>query len=85
VTPEHMVGALDEQGAEIDVAGLSDAELRVSGARLASSRSESQIATHIPASPPRSPTAHPNLPRCETTFRSREVLERLASLKWRLF
>ena len=49
MTPEHMVGALDEQGAEIDVARLGDAELRVSSAGLASSWSQSQVATHIPA------------------------------------
>ena len=50
MTPEHMVSALDEQGAQIDIAGLGDAELRVSSTRLASSWSQSQIATHVPAS-----------------------------------
>ena len=48
MTPEHMVGALDEQGAQIDVAGLGDAELRVSSARRASSWSQSHTATYVP-------------------------------------
>jgi hypothetical protein len=48
VTPQHMVGALDEQGAQIDVPGLGDAELRVSGTRLASSWSQSQVTAHHP-------------------------------------
>jgi hypothetical protein len=50
VTAKHMVGALDEQGAQIDVPGLGDAELGVSSARLTSSWSQSQVATHVPAS-----------------------------------
>ena len=50
VPSEDMVGALDEQGSEIDIARLGDAQLRISLAGLAASRSESEIAAHIPTS-----------------------------------
>src|ERR1039458_8102324 len=45
-----MVGALDQQRPEVDVAGLGDAELRVAVPGLAASRPQAEIAAHIPAS-----------------------------------
>ena len=50
MTAEYMIGALDEQRAQIDIPGFGDAELRVSSARLASSWSQSQVATYVPTS-----------------------------------
>jgi hypothetical protein len=50
MTAEHTIDALNQQGEQIEVANLGDAELKVSAARLASSRSQSQIAAHISAS-----------------------------------
>ena len=50
VSSEEMIGALDEQGSEIDVARLGDAELRISLAGLAAPRSQAEIAANISAS-----------------------------------
>jgi hypothetical protein len=41
MSSEDMIGALDEQGSEIDIARLGDAELRISLTGLAAPRSES--------------------------------------------
>src|ERR1035441_5545765 len=46
-----MVGALDQQRPEVDVASLGDAELRVAVSGLAASRPQAEIAAHIPAAP----------------------------------
>jgi hypothetical protein len=51
VTTGHVVGALDQQGAEVDISSLGDAKLRVSSTGLTSSWSQSQVATHIAALP----------------------------------
>jgi len=45
-----MVGALDQQTSEVDVASLGDAKLRVPISGLAASRPQAEIAAHIPAS-----------------------------------
>ena len=45
MTTEHVVSALDEQGAKVDISSLGDAELRVSSAGLTSSWSQAQVAT----------------------------------------
>jgi hypothetical protein len=50
VPSEDMVGALDEQGSEIDIPRPGDAELRISLTGLAAPRSESEIAANIPTS-----------------------------------
>jgi hypothetical protein len=50
VAPEHMVGTLDKQRSKIDIAGLSDAELRISLPGLTAPRSQSQITTYVPTS-----------------------------------
>jgi hypothetical protein len=47
---KHMVGALDQQRPEVDIASLGDAELRVAVPGLAASRPQAEIAAHIPAS-----------------------------------
>ena len=54
MSSEDMIGALDEQGSEIDIARLGDAELRISLTGLAAPRSESEIATNVPTSLERS-------------------------------
>src|SRR5258708_6947822 len=45
-----MVGALDQQRTQVDVASLGDAELRVAVARLAASRPQAEITAHIATS-----------------------------------
>ena len=45
---KYVVGTLDQQATEIDVAGLADAELRISVARLAASWPQAKV-----AAPPR--------------------------------
>jgi hypothetical protein len=52
VSPENLVGTLDQRRAQIDVAGLGNAELRIwiSFAGLAAPRSQAEIATHIATS-----------------------------------
>jgi hypothetical protein len=45
-----MVGTLDQQTSEIDVAGLCDAELRVSISGLTASRSQAEVTTYISTS-----------------------------------
>jgi hypothetical protein len=45
-----MVGTLDQLASQIDVAGFCDAELRISIAGLATSRSQAQIATDVSTS-----------------------------------
>ena len=45
-----MVGAFDQQRSEVDVASLGDAELCVAIPGLAASRTQAEIAAHIPAS-----------------------------------
>ena len=50
VRPKHMVGALDQQRAQIDVAGLGDAELRIALAGLAATRSQAEITANIATS-----------------------------------
>src|SRR5450432_3605507 len=47
---ENMVGALDQQRTQIDVASLGDAELWVAVSGLAASRPQAEIAAHITAS-----------------------------------
>src|SRR5216683_5964514 len=44
---EDMVGTFDQQASQVDVAGLGDAELRISISRLTASRSETEIAPDI--------------------------------------
>ena len=46
--PKYMVRALDQKTSQIDVAGLGDAELRITIARLTASWSQPEIATHVP-------------------------------------
>src|SRR5450432_1312967 len=48
--PEHMVGALDQQRTQVDVARLSDAELRVAFAGLAAPWAQSEITAYIATS-----------------------------------
>jgi hypothetical protein len=45
-----MVAALNQQGSQIDVAGLGDAELRIAVSGLAASRPQAEIAAHVPTS-----------------------------------
>ena len=45
--PKDMVGTLDQQASEIDVAGLRDAELRIAVSGLTASRSQTKIAPNI--------------------------------------
>jgi hypothetical protein len=47
VRAEDVVGTLDQQASEISVAGLGDAELRVSISGLAASRSQAEVAANI--------------------------------------
>ena len=47
---ENMVGALDQQGTQVDVASLGDTELRIAVARLAASRPQAEITAHIATS-----------------------------------
>jgi hypothetical protein len=42
-----MVGTFDQKAPQVDVAGLSDAELRIAITRLTASGSETEIATNI--------------------------------------
>src|SRR5271156_1251442 len=44
-----MAGTLDQQTSQIDVAGLGDAELRITISRLTASRSQTEIAPDITA------------------------------------
>ncbi len=48
--PEDMIGALDQQRPEVDIAGLGDAELRVVVPRLAASRPQAEVTAHIATS-----------------------------------
>jgi hypothetical protein len=45
--PDDVAGAFNQELAEISIAGLCDAELRVAVTRLASSRSQAQVAANI--------------------------------------
>jgi hypothetical protein len=45
-----MVGTLDQQTSEVDVASLGDTELWVSFARLAASWPQAEIAAHVTTS-----------------------------------
>ena len=47
---KHVVGTLDQQATEIDVASLGDPELRISVARLAASWPQAQVAANIATS-----------------------------------
>src|SRR5580704_14391286 len=47
---EDMVGALDQQRAQVDVSSLGDAKLRVAVPGLAASRPQAEITADIPAS-----------------------------------
>src|ERR1700733_10911200 len=47
---ENMVGALDQQRTQVDVASLGDAELWVAVAGLAAFRTQAEITTHIATS-----------------------------------
>src|SRR5260370_4984926 len=47
---ENMVGALDQQRPEVDIASLGDAELRVVVPGLAASRPQAEVTADIPAS-----------------------------------
>ena len=47
---EDMVGALDQQSSQVDVASLGDAELRVAIPGLAASRPQAEIAADIATS-----------------------------------
>ena len=47
---EHMVGALDQQRPEVDIASLGDAELRVVVPGLAASRPQAEVTADIPTS-----------------------------------
>ena len=47
---KDMVPALDQEGSQVDVACLGDAELRVSVSRLAASRPQAEIAAHVTTS-----------------------------------
>jgi hypothetical protein len=44
---KDMVGTLDQQTSQIDVAGLGDTELRITISRLTASRSQSEIAPDV--------------------------------------
>jgi hypothetical protein len=46
-----MVGTLDQQASEVDVASLGDAELWVSFAGLAASLPQAETAAHVTTSP----------------------------------
>jgi hypothetical protein len=45
-----VVGAFNQELAEIAIAGFCDAELRIAVTRLASSRSQAQVAANVAAS-----------------------------------
>ncbi len=45
-----MVPALDQQGSQVDVASLGDAELRIAISGLTASRSQAEIAAHVTTS-----------------------------------
>ena len=47
---KHMVGALDQQRPEVDIASLGDAELRVVAPGLAASQPQTEITADIPTS-----------------------------------
>src|SRR5271163_1042305 len=47
---QDVVGALDQQTSEIGVAGMGDAKLRIVVSGLTSTRSQTQVATHIATS-----------------------------------
>src|SRR5260370_8709559 len=47
---EDMVGALDQQRPEVDIASLGDAELRVVVPGLAASRPQAEVTADIPTS-----------------------------------
>src|SRR6202789_2631116 len=47
---ENMVGALDQQRPEVDIASLGDAELRVVVSGLAAPRSQAEVTADIPTS-----------------------------------
>ena len=47
---ENMVGALDQQRPEVDIASLGDAELRVVVPGLAASRPQAEVTADIPTS-----------------------------------
>ena len=49
--PEDVVGALDQQRPQIDVAGLGDAQLRIVAAGLASPWAQAEITAHVATSP----------------------------------
>jgi hypothetical protein len=51
---ENMVGALDQQGPEVDIASLGDAELRVVVSGFAASRPQAEVTADIPTSLERS-------------------------------
>jgi hypothetical protein len=48
--PKDMVGALNQETSQIDVAGLRDPELRIAISRLTASWSQTEIATHMSTS-----------------------------------
>ena len=48
---QDVVAALDQQGSQINVTGLGDAELRIAVPGLAASRPEAEIAAHVATSP----------------------------------
>ncbi len=48
--PEDMIGALDQQRPEVDIASLGDAELRVVVPGLAASRPQAEITAYIATS-----------------------------------
>src|SRR5258707_1066287 len=48
--PENMIGALDQQRPEVDIASLGDAELRVVVPGLAASRPQAEVTANIPTS-----------------------------------
>jgi broad specificity phosphatase PhoE len=47
---ENMIGALDQQRPEVDIASLGDAELRVVVPGLAASRPQAEVTADIPTS-----------------------------------
>ena len=60
---ENMVGALDRQRPEVDIASLGDAELRVVVPGLVASRPQAEVTADIPTSL----EAYPCCPASERT------------------
>ena len=73
--PEDMIGALDQQRPEVDIASLGDAELRVVVPGLAASRQQAQITAHIATSLEAFPAA-----QCQDIRRHDHLVDHLLKL-----